>query len=228
MEHTMLPPIFSTSSYPAGDFTFEHYRQPAFALLPQAFLMCSILIKLDGPSNVEINCGEKLTRRQLSRGDVIIIPDRFSIEGAHVEACEFLQLCLNPSVVERSAKELGLGDHVKLAPVLGVVDPLAEQTIYQLEQELTSAPLNNGYIKVLVDTLAKHLVRYYTEGTWTRNQVGGFPQYLLDRILEYVENNRDRSLSPQEIAGAVGVDPDRFAEAFKAATGKSIQTYLNK
>jgi AraC family transcriptional regulator len=224
----MLPPIFSASSYPAGDFTFEHYRQPAFALLPQAFLMCCILIKLDGPSNVEINCGEKLTRRQLSRGDVIIIPDRFSIEGAHVEACEFLQLWLNRSVVERSAKELGLGDHVELAPVLGVVDPLAEQTIYQLQEELTSAPVNNDYIKVLVDTLAKHLLRYYTESTWTRNKVGGFPEYLLDRILEYIENNRDRSLSPQEIAGAVGVDADKFAEAFRAATGESIQTYLNK
>jgi AraC family transcriptional regulator len=224
----MLPPIFSASSYPAGDFTFEHYRQPAFALLPQAFLMCSILLKLDGPSNVEINCGEKLTRRQLSRGDVIIIPDRFSIEGAHVEACEFLQLCLNRSVVERSAKELGLGDHVELAPVLGVVDPLAEQTIYQLQEELTSAPVNNDYIKVLVNTLAKHLLRYYTESTWTKNQIGGFPQYLLERILEYVENNRDRGLSPQKIAAAVGVEPGRFAQAFRAATGKTIQTYLNK
>jgi len=71
-------------------------------------------------------------------------------------------------------------------------------------------------------------VRYYREGTWTRNNVGGFPKYLLDRILEYVENNRDRSLALREIAGAVGVDPDRFAEAFKAATGKSIQTYLKK
>jgi AraC-like DNA-binding protein len=71
-------------------------------------------------------------------------------------------------------------------------------------------------------------VRYYTEGTWTRNKIGGFPKYLLDRILEYVENNRDRSLSPQEIAAAVGVEPDRFAQAFRAATGKSIQTYLNK
>ena len=164
----------------------------------------------------------------MSRGDVIIIPDRFSIEGAHVEACEFLQLCLNPSVVERAAKELGLGDHVELAPVLGVVDPLAEQTIYQLEEELTSGPVINDYINVLVDTVAKHLVTYYTAGTWTRNKVGGFPKYLLDRILEYVENNRDRSLALREIAGAVGVDPDRFAEAFKAATGKSIQTYLKK
>jgi AraC family transcriptional regulator len=224
----MLPPIFSASSYPAGDFTFEHYRQPAFALLPQTFLMCSILIKLDGPSNVKINCGEKHARRQLSRGDVIIIPNRFSIKGAHVGACEFLQLSLNPSVVERSAKELGVSKHLELAPVLGIVDPLAEQTIYRLAEELTSDPVSNDYIDVLVATLAKHLVRCYAEGTWTRNNVGGFPQYLLDRILEYVENNRDRSLSPQEIADAVGVEPTRFAKAFRAATGKSIQTYLNK
>jgi AraC family transcriptional regulator len=112
--------------------------------------------------------------------------------------------------------------------VLGVVDPLAEQTIYQLEEELTSGPVSNDYINGLVDTLAKHLVKYYTHGTWTRNKVGGFPKYLLDRILEYVENNRDRGLSSQEIAAAVAVDPDRIAEAFKAATGKSIQTYLNK
>jgi len=76
--------------------------------------------------------------------------------------------------------------------------------------------------------LAKHLLNYYTESTWTRNRVGGFPEYLLDRILEYIENNRDRSLSPREIAGAVGVDTDRFAEAFIAVTGKTIQTYLNK
>jgi AraC family transcriptional regulator len=190
--------------------------------------MCSISIKLDGPSNVEINCGEKLTRRQLVRGDMIIIPDRFSIEGAHIEACEFLQLCLKPSLVARSAKELGLGDHVELAPVLGVVDPLAEQTIYQLEEELTLRPASNDYVNVLVNTLAKHLVRYYPESTWTRNKVGGFPKYLLDSILEYIETNNDRSLSPHEIAGAVGVDPDRFVRGFRAATGKSIQTYLNK
>ena len=177
---------------------------------------------------MEINCGDKLTRRQWARGDVIIIPDRFSIEGAHVEDCEFLQLCLNPTRVDRSAKELGLGDHVQLAPVLGVVDPLAEQTIYLLEEELTLSPVNNAYSNVLVDTLAKHLVKYYTQSTWTRNKVGGFPKYLLDRILEYIENNRERSLSSQEIAGAVGVDPDRFADAFRAATGESIQTYLNR
>ena len=224
----MLPPRFSTSSYQADGFTFEHHRQPAFAVLPQTFLMHSISVMLDGPSKVEINYGERLTRQRLTRGDVTIVPYRFSIEAAHVEACEFLQLWLKPSVIDRAAKELGFDRGVDLAPVFGVVDPLAEQTIYQLEEELTTDVRGSDYVNVLVDTLAKHLVRHYAEGAWTSNAVGGFPKYLLDRILQYIDDNRHRDPSPAEIASAVGVEPDRFSRAFKAATGKDIHHYLKK
>ena len=189
--------------------------------------MHSISVVLDGPSKVEINCAEKLTQQRLTRGDMTIAPYQFSIEGAQVEACEFLQLWLNPSIIDRAAKELGLDEGVALVPVLGVVDPLAEQTIYQLEEELTTGP-RRDYGHVLVDTLSKHLVRYYAEGTWTRNNVGGFPKYLLDSVLAYIEDNWRPNLSPDEIANSIGVHPERFARAFKAATGKGIHHYLKK
>ena len=190
--------------------------------------MHSILVMLDGPSNVEINCDGKLTRQKLTRGDVTIVPYRFSIEGARVEPCEFLQLWLKPSVIDRAARELGFDNRVELAPVVGVVDPLAEQTIHQLEEELTTGPRNSDYVNVLVDTLAKHVVTYYAKGRWTSDNTGGFPKYLLDRILQYIDDNRLRDLSPAEIASAVGVDPDRFSRAFKAATGNDIHHYLKK
>jgi hypothetical protein len=224
----MLPPLFSAISYQADAFTFEHHRQPAFSILPQAFLVYSIAIKLDGPSQVEINCGEKLTRRTLTQGDVTIVPYRFSLEGAHVEACEFVEVCLQPSIVDRAAEELGLGDHIELVPVLGVVDPLVEETIYQLEEELTRGLHKSSYLNLLVNNLAKHLVRYYAAGTWTRNNVGGFPDYLLNGILAYIDNSRDLNLSPEEIAGVLGVEPDRFVQAFKSATGQSIHQYLRE
>ena len=224
----MLPPLFSAISYQADAFTFEHHRQPAFSILPQAFLVYSISIKLDGPSQVEINCGEKLRRRRLTQGDVTIVPYRFFLEGAHVEACEFLEVCLQPSIVDRAAKELGLGNHFDLVPVLGVVDPLVEETIYQLEEELTRGLDKSSYLNLLVDNLAKHLVRYYAAGTWTRNNVGGFPDYLLNGILAYIDNSRDLNLSPEEIAGVLGVESDRFARAFRSATGQSIHRYLSE
>src|ERR1700681_2664600 len=82
------------------DFIFEHHRQSSTAVLPQSFLMYSISIQLDGPSKVEVWCGAKRTRVMLRRGDMTIAPYRFSIDGAYVEPCEFLQLHLKPSVVD--------------------------------------------------------------------------------------------------------------------------------
>ena len=225
---TMLPPLFFKRSFDAADFTFEHFRQPAFALLPQTFLVHAIYIRLDGPSNVEVHCNDKRNQQQVSRGDITIAPYRLSVNGASVGTCEFLQLSLKPALIDRAAKELGLNTHVELASVLGVVDPLAEQTIYQLEEELAISQQLSNHITVLVDTVAQHLVRHYAKNKWNKNSFGGFPKYLLDRALEYITDHRDRTLSSQEIARAVGVEPDRFANAFRATTGQDIDQYLRK
>jgi len=207
------------------DFILEHHRKSSTAVLPQSFLMHSISIQLDGPSKVEVWCGEKRTRVTLRRGDITIAPYRFSIDGAYVEPCEFLQLHLSPSVIERAASEVGRPPAI--VPVLGAVDSLAEQTIYQLEEELTSRRGAGEYVNLLVETLATHLVKYYAE-TCTTKEVGGFPKYLLATTLDYINGSLDRNLSIKEIALAVGIEPARLARAFRVSTGKSIHRYLNE
>src|SRR5712691_5228398 len=128
-----MPPMIGSRLLQRGvDFIFEHHRQSSVDVLPQGFLMHSISIQLDGPSKVEVWCGEKRTRVTLRRGDMTIAPYRFSLAGAHVEPCEFLQLHLSPSVIDRAAS--GVGRPLGIVPVLGAVDSLAEQTIYQLEE----------------------------------------------------------------------------------------------
>jgi AraC-type DNA-binding domain-containing proteins len=223
---SMLPPIFSTSSDQWDGFIFEHHRQPEFALLPQSFLMHSVSIKLDGPSVIQFNCGDQRSQRSLTRGDLTIVPYGFTLDGASVEACEFLQLYIKPSVIDRAAK--GVVSQAAIAPVLGVVDPLAEQTIYQLEEELTSGGGRADYVNLLIDTLATHLLRYYSESAYKTKKFGGFPEYLLVSTLTYIDRNLNRNLSVDEIALAVGVEPERFVRAFSAATGKSIDTYLKE
>jgi AraC family transcriptional regulator len=208
------------------DFIFEHHRQSSIAGLPQSFLMHSISIQLNGPSKVEVWCGEKRTRVTLRRGDMTIAPYRSSIDGAYVEPCEFLQLHLSPSVIKRAAGELGRTPAI--VPVLGAVDSLAEETIYQLEEELTSGRGAREYVNLLVETLAIHLVKYYAEETCTTKEAGGFPKYLLETTLDYINRGLDRHLSTDEIARAVGIEPARLARAFRASTGKSIHRYVNE
>jgi len=212
--------------YEGEGFIFEHQRQLAIDILPQGFLMYSISIKVDGPSEVEVRCGEIRSRLTLTRGDITIAPYRFSIDGAYVGPCELLQLHLKPAVVDRVANELGT--QAAIVPVLGAVDPLAEQTIYQLEEELTSGSGSREYVNLLIETLAKHLVKYYAEETCTTKEPGGFPKYLLETTLDYINRGLDRNLSSEEIALAVGIEPARLARAFRASTGKSIHRYLNE
>jgi AraC-like DNA-binding protein len=208
------------------DFAFEHHRQSSIAVLPQSFLMHSISIQLEGPSTIEVWCGEKRTQVTLRRGDMTIAPYRFSIDRANVEPCEFLQLHLSPSVIDRAASEVG--GPSAIVPVLGAVDPLAEQTIYQLEEELTSGRGTEEYVSLLIETLATHLVKYYAEENSTAKEAGGFPKYLLETTLDYINQSLDRNISTEEIARAVGIEPARLARAFRVSTGKSIHRYLNE
>jgi AraC family transcriptional regulator len=221
-----MPPMSKSRVYEGEGYIFEHRRQLASEILPQSFLMYSISVKVDGPSKVEVWCGEMRNRLTLTRGDMTIAPYRFSIDGAYVGPCELLHLHLKPSVVDRVANELG--KQAVIVPVLGAVDPLAEQTIYQLEEELTSRRGTEKYVNLLIDTLATHLVKYYSEETCTTKEAGGFPKYLLETTLDYINGSLDRNLSTEEIARAVGIESARLARAFRASTGKSIHRYLNQ
>jgi AraC family transcriptional regulator len=223
---SMMPPMTVSRSLRGVDFTFEHRRQSSTAVLPQSFLMHSISIQLEGPSKVEVWCGEKRAQVTLRRGDMTIAPYRFSIDGAYVDPCEFLQLDLSPALIDRAAGVVGVPSAI--APVLGAVDSLAEQTIYQLEEELTSRRGTGEYVNLLVETLAAHLVKYYAVETCTTKEAGGFPEYLLETTLDYINQGLDRNLTIDEIALAVGIEPARLARAFRVSTGKSIHRYLNE
>lgn len=228
-EPSMLPPLFSSRADGWDDFILEHHRQPAFELPPQTFLMYSILVKLDGPSNIEVKLGGKTYRQSFARGDVCIAPYRFTIEGARAEACEFIQVHLRPSVLEQAATG-GHADRVEIVPCLGVVDPLAAQTIGSLLEELTSAArASRLYVDALIKALALHLIRYYSATARNgRGNVGGLPNYLLTRAQDYVNGSLDRRLSRDEVAQALGVDPLRLAHAFRATTGKGLRQYRNE
>ena len=225
---SMLPPVFSSRSDEWGEFILEHHRQPAFKLPPQSFLTYVISVKLDGPSSVEIRWGGKTYRQSCTRGDVCVAPYRFSIEGAQVEACEFIQVHLRPSVIERAARG-GSADRVEIVPCLGGVDPLAAQTVNSLLEALTGSAGDRLYVDALVNTLAGHLIRYYSATAQTgRSRVGGLPKYLLNSALDYINECLDRRLSRAEIARAVGVNPSRFARGFRATTGKGLRRYVNE
>jgi AraC family transcriptional regulator len=225
---SILPPVFSSRSDKWDEFILEYHRQPAFELQPQSFLMYGVSVKLDGPSNAEIKWGGKTYCQSSTRGDVSVVPCRFGIEGAYAEACEFIQVQLQPSVIERATGGDN-ADRVEIVPCFGVADPLAAQTVISLFEELTDGAGDAFFVDALVNSLAGHLVRYYSATAQNgRSCIDGLPNYLLNSALEYINDCIDRSLSQAEIAKAVGLDSSRFVKAFRASTGKDLHQYVNE
>jgi AraC family transcriptional regulator len=221
----MLPPLFSVMS---DEWILEHHRQPAYELPPQSFLMYSISVMLDGPSNIEVKLGGKTYRQSCTLGDVSIAPYRFSMEGALADPCEFIQVHLRPSFVERVAGDANT-ERVEIVPCLGVLDPLAAQTVNGLLDELTGGASDPAYVDALVKTLAAHLIRYYSATAQNEGcRVGGLPNYLLRRVQDYINSSLDRRLSRADVARALGVDPSRLAHAFRATTGKGLFQYVDE
>ena len=180
---------------------------------------------MDTSAEIEIKLGEYCAPVTLWRGDMIVAPYRFPIDGGTASRSEFLRVHLNPPLVERVAAELG--STAQIAPVLGAVDPLAEQTVYQLDEAVVDPHVSREYLQLLIETLARHLVVNYSISAWPKGRVGGFPKYLLRRTLEYIDRTVDENPSTDEIARVVGIDADRFARGFRASTGKSLSEYVN-
>ena len=207
------------------EFSFERVQLSALSILPQCFLQHSISILVDASAEIEIKLGEYCTSVILWRGDMIIAPYRFSIDGGNASRSEFLRVDLNPRLVERIAAELG--SNAEIAPVLGAVDPLAEQTVYELDEAVVDTHISREYLQLLIETLARHLVVNYSISAWPKGRVGGFPKYLLRRTLEHIDRTVDENPSTDQIARVVGIDAQRFARGFRASTGKSFYEYVN-
>ena len=226
----MLPPEFSSAGTEHDGFVLEHHRQPAFEVPPLSSTVSTVSVALGGPFKAEITRGGRRRRYRLMRGDVSVFPYGFSIDGASLEPCEFLLLCLQPSVIERAATDVVSGGRLEITHRIGAADPLAAQMLDDLLRELkTGADNDHPYVEALVGALSVHLVRHYSVTPRAgQEQTSGMSDYVLSGAIDFINDSLERNLSPAEIARAVGLSPARFARGFKAATGKAVRQYVDE
>ncbi|MDQ3803108.1 MAG: AraC family transcriptional regulator [Acidobacteriota bacterium] len=226
----ILPPAFSSAGTGREGFVLEHHRQPAFEVPPLSSTVYGILVALGGPFKAEITRGGRRRRYRLMPGDVSVFPYGFSIDGAYVEPCEFLLLCLRPSAIERAAACVVSAGRPEITPRIGAADPLAAQMLNDLLRELQTGPAGGRpYVDALVGTLSVHLVRHYSASPRAgQGQTGGMSDYVLSGAIDFINDSLERDLSLAEIARAAGLSPPRFARAFKAATGKAVHQYVDE
>jgi AraC family transcriptional regulator len=226
----MRPPEFSSAGAGWNGFVLEHHRQPAFKLPPLSSTAYAVAVALGGPFKAEVTSGGRRRRYSFTRGDVSVFPYGFSVDGASVGPSEFLLLRVEPSVIERAAADV-LGDsRPEITSRIGSADPLAAQMLDDLLRELQRVgDQDRAYVEALVRAISVHLIRHYSASPQVaQGQTGGMPAYVLSAAVDFIEESLTRDLTLDEIASAAGLSPSKLARAFKAATGKSVQEYVDE
>jgi len=225
----ILPPEFTSAGAGPEGCVLEHHRQPAFAVPALSCTSYCVAVALKAPFEAEVTQDGTSRRYRFAPGDVIVLPYGFSLDGAHVGACEFLSLRLHHSVVERAARDIPGGGRPEIAPRIGAADPLAARMLSDLLRELKAGAGGGPYAESLVAALCLHLVRHYSAAPQTaRGREGGLPDYVLSGATAFIEDSLGRDLSVAEVARAAGVSPARFGRAFKATTGKAVRQYVDE
>ena len=226
----VLPPEFSSAGAGWDGFVLEHHRHPAFELPPLTSDSYVVASAVGRSFKAELlRDGERL-QYNLARGDVSVFPYGFSIDGGTVGACEFILLRLQPTMLERVAAVVAGGGRPRIAPRVGVADPLAAQMLDDVLRELRKgAGQDRAHVEALARGLSAHLVRHYTTAPQTSEcQADGMADYVLNAAVEFIEESLERELSPAHVAHAAGLSPSRFARAFKAAKGKTVGRYVDE
>ncbi|MBW4507640.1 MAG: AraC family transcriptional regulator [Scytonematopsis contorta HA4267-MV1] len=170
----------------------------------------------------------------LAAGSVFLYAEREFTWHQREQASEYVNLTLEPQLLERLANESGLST-AKFDHRVMFVDP----TILHVAQLLKGEVINSGlagnlYVESLRNLLAVHLLRNYTEtsatgtSTKTTQSQSVIGALKLKQIQDYIEENLTEELAISDLAALIPMSQFHFARAFKAAVGESPHRYVTQ
>ncbi|MEO1297454.1 MAG: AraC family transcriptional regulator [Cyanobacteria bacterium J06636_16] len=221
-------PILSSEKSSWEGIQLALYQEPPYRIPEQA-----------SPDHVIcINVGKSVTLQQTVDGqsetitsvpgDVGIYPANCWQTFAWNQEAEFLQLYLEPLLLNRLGTDLYGKNHVKLTPQLtSCFDPLIYQIAIALKTTLeTDAIGSKLYADSMAQALAAHLLcRYSTPQPSSKQYLGRLSTQQLRRVVDYIEANLEQNLSLAELAAIARLSPYHFARLFKQSTGVPPHKY---
>jgi AraC family transcriptional regulator len=193
------------------------------------------------PSLIYHLCRPTTVSRKIEGGPrekALIGPRRFCLtpgttaaQWEHAGNPEILQIYLRGSIYASAVNEMYGCDvsQVPIVPRFAILDPLLEQLAITITTALRDGTVEDGlYVDTLAHMIAVHLARQYS----TRSRIvhgptpKAIPGWKMRRLIEFVEENLDRDLSLEAMAGEVEISPLYLPRAFKTAVGKSPHQYV--
>jgi len=191
-----------------------------------------MVLHLDGPVMVYCRTPRGENSRLNQAGAIVMIPGGMDVRVRLGGTARSLHLYLRRALINEVAADIIDRDptHVEILPRFGEHDPLMEAlmrgVVDALRDEDQSA---RPYVDHLTRALAARLIRQHSTATIGVNRaalVAPIAKVNLNKAIEFIEANLDRSIGLPAIAKAAGLSVSHFARQFRSAVGEAPHQYL--
>lgn len=222
------PPILSSKQATWDCVYLEYHHQPANEVSEHCFAQHVISIHCERPITIEQVENGCLQREHLVHGDISFYPAGHCLSARWDQPTKFIDLYLEPALLENAAAEIGDSTRVELIPQLKVKDPLIHHLGLAMLADLQFNRLGSRlYAESIAVTLSMHLLREYAIRKRTISDYkAGLPAHKLQQVLDYIHAHLDRELFLAELAQAVQMSRYYFSRLFKQSTGLTPHQYL--
>jgi AraC family transcriptional regulator len=162
-------------------------------------------------------------------GDIDIIPSGTPCVWEPKETDTALTLGISPRLVAFAAKESGTySERLEILNRFQIRDQRIEHIGWALKAEMEAGnPAGAVFNESAAMALASCLVR--SHGSIARTAHGPSPTLAgrkLRNVLSYIEDNLDRNVSLEELAGVAGLSASHFKASFRRSMGTPVHQYL--
>lgn len=174
--------------------------------------------------------GARIQTTALPAGSVFLYADRQFVWHRREKPSEYVNLTLEPQLLDRVAAENNLSAPIELEHRVIFLDP----TILQIAQLLKSEVVASGiagdlYVESLRNLLAVHLLRNYTgASTAPAIEPGLLDVFKLKQVKDYIAEHLAEALTIADLAALIPMSSFHFARAFKAAIGMPPHQYITQ
>ena len=185
-----------------------------------------VRMHLGAPIRSTCRCAGLVQRRDMTPGDLDVVPLAHSASWEEDGPGTMLGICLMPSLIRTAAEGMNLNpDNVSVEAQLQQRDPRIRHIGWALEAELTAPdPHGKIYAESLGLALAARLLKHYAPVVPPR--LGNFSKRRLRRVIDYIHDNLARDLSLSELAAVAGLSPSHFGTLFKEATNQPAHRFI--
>lgn len=140
---------------------------------------------------------------------------------------EVLALEIAPELLASVAGGQGARGRLELRPFAAGEDRLITHAILALREDMhTGSKGDRLYGENLGIALVGHVIRKYSDVTPDSLNSAALPKDLLRRVLQYIGDNLETSLSLHDLAELIQMDVYRFLRLFKQSTGLPPHQYV--